>query len=280
MSTKMHVSKILHHIAESGPEAFEQPSTRRGIICNWMPKIVLAAAPLALSSLFNRAYGKTTDAISDALKQALTMERLLSSFYSTALTKPALFPVARPSDKQAIQLISANSDAHKSFLDTMLASVGASTADVPNTFDYTAGKGTNAGPFADVFTNYVTFLAVAQVLEDLSVRHYKGATATLMSNHDVLQGAFQVHSVKARHAAKIRQLRTENGHATIKPWITQAVSGIPNAAAQAPYAGESNTLQGGMDVSTVVSSNAATEAFDEPMGKDAVMAILVNFIKP
>jgi hypothetical protein len=278
----MNFANILNSIAESDPEIYERVSTRRRIIRNWMPKVTAATLPLALGALFNKAYGKTADAVLDTLKMALTLERLESSFYTEALKHPSLFPSGRPQDLMSIQLIQANESAHRTFVETMITSTGGSYADVPDTpnFDYTGGKGTGNGPFGDVFTNYVSFLSLSQAFEDLGVRAYKGGAPALMANHDVLQGALQVHSVEARHAAKLRQMRTENGFANIKPWITQASSGIVNPAAQAPYAGENNTLQAGIDVTTLgVSANAATEAFDEPLGKEAVMAIASMFIK-
>ncbi len=278
----MNFANILHSIAAADPEVYDRTSTRRRVIRNWMPKVALATLPMALGSLFQKAYGKDTDIIIDTLKLALTLERLESSFYAAALGQSNLFPVSRPQDLQAIQLIGANENAHRDFVEQTIKTLGGSTADVPNSFDYTGGKGSGAGPFSDVFSNYVTFLAVAQSFEETGVRAYKGGAPNLMSNNEVLTAALQLHSVEGRHAAKLRKMRTENGQASVKPWITQAISGIPNPAAQPTYAGEGNTLQGGVDVVAVsgLSSNAVTEAFDEPLGKDAVMAIAANFIKP
>jgi hypothetical protein len=280
----MNFTNILHGIAQSDPEIYERVSTRRRMIRNWMPRVTAATLPLAIGALFQKAYGKTSDIVIDTLKTALTLERLESSFYAKALSMSNLIPASRPQDKQAIQLIYANESAHRSFVELMITSTGGSFADVPDTanFDFTGGRGTNAGPFSDVFTNYVTFLSLSQVFEDLGVRAYKGAAPDLMGNHDVLQGALQVHSVEARHAAKLRQMRTEIGFANVKPWITQAVSGIPNPAAQPPYAGENNTLQAGIETAGLggISADGATEAFDEPLGRDAVMTIVSYFIKP
>lgn len=278
----MNFANILNSIAEADPEIYERTSTRRCIIRNWMPKAALATLPIVLGSLFKKAYGQTNETVIEVLRLALTLERLESSFYAAALGRANLFPAARPQDRQAIELIRANESAHTSFVETMIIAAGGSTAGVPATFDYTGGRGTNAGPFADVFTNYATFLGLSQSFEDLGVRAYKGGAPLLMTNNDVLQGALQVHSVEGRHAAKLRQMRAENGFATIKPWITGASSGIPIPAAQAPYAGEGNTQQGGLELAGMfgLSTATATEAFDEPLGKDAVMAIAVNFIKP
>src|ERR1051325_287299 len=98
----MNFANILNSIAESDPEIYERISTRRRAIRNWMPKVAIATLPFALGALFNKAYGKANDAVLDTLKRALTLERLESSFYATALTKSNLYPAGRPQDKQAI----------------------------------------------------------------------------------------------------------------------------------------------------------------------------------
>ncbi len=282
----MNFSNILNHIAEVDPEVYERTSSRRRVIRNWMPKLALATLPVALGSLFNKVYAKGSDDMVNiiaTLQLALTSERLEASFYAMGLSK-GVVPASRPTDLTAIQLIGANEEAHRKFVESTLLTIGGQPAvdAVPKNFDYTGGKGTNAGPFADVFTNYVTFLAVAQTFEDTGVRAYKGGAPMLMSDNTILQAALQIHSVEGRHAAKLRQLRAQNGQATVKPWITQATSGIPNPAAQPSYAGENNTLQGGFDMValTGLSADLITEAFDEPLGADAVKAIQSNFIAP
>ena len=54
----------------------------------------------------------------------------------------------------------------------------------------------------DVFSNYKTFLAVSQALEDTGVRAYKGQAGNLKSSDEILTVALQIHSVEARHAAQ------------------------------------------------------------------------------
>ena len=109
--------------------------------------------------------------------------------------------------------------------------------------------------------------AVAQAFEDTGVRAYKGQAGTLQSNDDILTAALQIHSVEARHASAVRRLRGQKG------WIVQDDTDI--AAVAAVYAGEDNVVQAGV---TLTASNAATEAFDEPLSKDAVLAIVAPFI--
>jgi len=59
----------------------------------------------------------------------------------------------------------------------------------PN-FDFTAGEA-----FADVFSNYQTFLAVAQAFEDTGVRAYEGQAGNSQSNGNILTVALQIPSV-------------------------------------------------------------------------------------
>jgi hypothetical protein len=110
-----------------------------------------------------------------------------------------------------------------------------------------------------------------------------------MSNNDVLTAALQIHSVEARHASHIRQMRKAIGtlvQGNVKPWITGKESNIvPNggsAAIQLSYNGEELATQAGVNIATTgsVSVDAATESFDEPLTKDQVLAIVDPFIVP
>lgn len=67
--------------------------------------------------------------------------------------------------------------------------------------DFTAG-----GKYADVFSNFDTFLTLSQTFEDLGVAAYKGQAGNLMANGDILTAALQIHSVEARHAAEVRRI--------------------------------------------------------------------------
>ena len=137
------------------------------------------------------------------------------------------------------------------------------------------------GPFKDAFTNYPLFLAVAQTFEDTGVRAYKGQAANLIANNDVLTAALQIHSVEARHASHIRQMRKAMG-ANVKPWITGKDTGGIGSLVQASYNGEENTMQAGVEIVNIngksISADAASEAFDEPLTKDQILAIVDPFI--
>ena len=71
-----------------------------------------------------------------------------------------------------------------------------SAAVKPPKADFTAG-----GKYADVFSNFKTFLTLSQTFEDLGVAAYKGQAGNLKSNGDILTAALRIHSAEARHAA-------------------------------------------------------------------------------
>src|SRR5690606_36759118 len=148
-------------------------------------------------------------------------------------------------------------------------------------YDFTA-----MGTFPTVFSNYATFLAVAQVLEDTGVRAYKGQAGVLKGEKVVLTAALGIHAVEARHAAKIRYMRRMNGVDTLKPRTTGGNDSGAGAAVNGNYGGatpESNVDQAGViitdlnGVSGKLSVNAATEAFDEALTKAEVLALVAPF---
>ena len=199
------------------------------------------------------------------LNFALTLEFLEAEFYETGLSSGGLLS---GDTRSVVEQISKHETAHVAFLTSTINALGGTPVTKPN-FDFTAG-----GTFADVFSNPVTFLALAQAFEDTGVRAYKGQAGNLVSNGDVLQAAVQIHSVEARHASEVRRLRGSKG------WITQAIN-TTAPAADAVYAGENNTTHLGVDAKTVVTVdvNALTEAYDEPLTMNEVLAIAALFIQ-
>jgi hypothetical protein len=124
-----------------------------------------------------------------------------------------------------------------------------------------------------IITN--VFLALSQAFEDTGVRAYKGQATNLIGSNEVLTAALQIHSVEARHASQVRRMRG------LKGWVTQDQrgAGMPEAT-QAVYDGEDNLMQGGVNVATIteVGSDGITEAYDEPLTKDEVVAIASLFL--
>lgn len=290
----MNVQNIISEIEKVDPEVYERLDSRRNAMKSFAKvsgKLALAAVPLALGSMFKKAYGRgnaTSATVLEVLQYALTLEYLEAEFYTMAVAAPGLndpMKLTGPG-RAAFITIRDHENAHVTFLRAAITGTGATPVAKP-IFDFTAGNGTMAGPFSgtnSVFINYDVLLAVAQVFEDTGVRAYKGGAGDLISNNDVLTAALRIHSVEARHAAHIRYMRQNRG-ANVKPWIVADQSGIGapfDAAVQPSYAGEAVTTQAGVNIVNIggqtVSAIAASEAFDEPLTMPQVLAIVDPFI--
>ena len=276
----MNFQNILSEIERIDPEIYERTSERRTAFKHFGDigkKFTLAALPFALGSIFQKAYGQTTTGAVGVLNFALQLEYLEANFYIKGVATPGLIPAG--ASLAAITTIRDHETAHVNFLKTAITAAGGTpVVFTASQFDFTA-----KGAFPDVFTNYNTFLAVAQAFEDTGVRAYKGQAGNLQgtANRGYLTAALQIHSVEGRHASHIRYMRQQLGVA-VKPWITGVVSGI-DARTNPVYAGEDVTVQGGVTitglagVSANISASAATEGFDEPLTKEQVVAIVTPF---
>ncbi len=226
-------------------------------------KAALVSLPFVLSSLLTKTAGakNTSATVVEVLNFALTLEFLESAFYQRGIS----MGVIAAGDAAVFNQIVQHEASHVITLRNTIISLAGTPVSQP-TFDFTAG-----GAFPDVFTNYATFLTVAQAFEDTGVRAYKGQAGNLMSNPGVLTAALQIHSVEARHASEVRRIRGQKG------WISNADGG---GAPASIYVREDNYVQGGVDVRTIssVSPQAITEAFDETLTMDEVLAIAGPFI--
>ncbi len=276
----MNFFNIISEIEKVDPEFQDRISPRRAAIKNitsFGSKVAVAALPFAVSTLFKKAYGQTaTVAVNDVLNYALKLEYLEAAFYNQGATAAALnIPSA---DKAYLTTAQNHENQHVAFLKQILGSAAVNAAAA---YDFTA-KGT----FPTVFTNYDTYLAVAQALEDTGVRAYKGQAPNLLGNQTVLSAALAIHSVEARHASAVRQIRRSRGATTTKPWISGSAT-VANdtgiSAVDGNYAGENNVNQGGVDItklpatSGTTSITAAIESFDEPLTMAQVVALVAPF---
>lgn len=277
----MNINNILNDIQQADPEFGERISHRRGILKSFGSKITAIALPLALGAMIKKAYGKTTDAVYDALAFALSLEYLEHEFYATAIDANTTSSFIPAEHLPGIQKILYDEKAHVDFLSGVLSEAGAPMPPKP-TYDFTGGYGAGNGPYVGTFSVYSKFLEQAQVFEDLGVRAYKGQVPNLMANDTFMRAALNIHSVEAKHAAHIRMIRNVPG---LMPWITAVNTGITtNNATQKIYAGEDMNAQSGIPLINIngfeISNESATEAFDEPFGRDQVTKILSEFIKP
>jgi hypothetical protein len=234
--------------------------------------LALGSVPIAIGALSKEAYGQTPTDVLDVLQFALLLEQLEADFYTRGVAASGLIPAA---DLPIFQAISAHETAHVAALKSLITSKGGTPGTAP-TFDYTAKgnvPGFNFGP-----TQYATFQVLAHAFEDTGVRAYKGQAGRLINDKAVLTAALTIHSVEARHASEIRRLRGKKG------WITQNSRDDLPAFTQGIYDGEENTTHAGVNFATTLGTSAnggtdaLTAAFDEPLTKAQVTAIIQPFL--
>ena len=269
--------------------------------------LALGSVPVALAALSRQAFAQLPANIKSVLDFALALEIFENEFYKAVLNKSssaaqnAVFATVRPTIPagvvQAAEQIQRHEEDHVSFL----LSVGATnvfnlTAD---SFNFTGNRSsTTPGPFALAGSDAGFLLFTAQLAEDTGVRAYKGQAGNLVSDATVLTAALRIHSVEARHAAKIRRARRSLAPTTLTTIkYSGTVQGDGTAAAAAPsnapagavaaanlvYAGENTTTQGTVNISAIANAGGATgasEAFDEPLTRAQVVAIVQPFFKP
>lgn len=287
----MNLLNIFSEIEKTDPEIYERLNSRRKVMQQFASisgKLALATVPLALSSMFNKAYGQVPASVTQVLNYALTLEYLEAEFYTKIVGSPG-YLTASSAAQGALTKIKDDEIKHVAFLKSVLGN----NAVAKPTFDFTGGKGSGTGPFAGYLDVYAVQLAMAQTFEDTGVRAYKGQAGNLQSDRTVLTAALNIHSVEARHASHIRQMRraldaaVPAGQKPLKPWITLNYSGITyspvaDGAIQLSYNGEENTSQAGVNIVGLGGSfndtKAASEGFDEPLTMEQVLAIVDPFI--
>jgi hypothetical protein len=264
--------------------------------------LALGSVPVALAALSRQAFAQQLPAdIKAILDFALNLEILENEFYkavlgtSTAANNTAFAPVRAlipQAVKDTVAQIQKHEAAHVAFLE---AAGATSTITVAN-LDFTGGRGSGTGPFAAATSNVNFLLAVAQLAEDTGVRAYKGQATGLIGNPTILTQALRIHSVEARHAAKIRRTRRAIGGGTTAVKYSGTVSGNGAAAAGVAspttevtatanlvYDGEGLTTQATVDIAAITNAGGATgasEAFDEPLTRAQVVAIVQPFFIP
>lgn len=311
----MNFFQIIDDIAKVDPEVYDRFDSRRAVFRNFLgygKKATATAVPLAVSALFSKAYGQTSalpQVVIDTLNLALQLEYLEKYYYQTALASNIL----NAEQTAAFTIILNDENLHIATLRGALQ--GSAIADPTRAgFDYTGSQSNRrpalfptlggASPTTGNFTSVTDFLAVGQQFVDTGVRAYKGGAANLITQKDILETALNIHSVEARHSARIRSFRRGGIQSATAPksWImpdeTTATPTLPNngvagaPAAVGPYAAgppaatypaENNVTQGTtpVKVQSLVpgggSATAGAEAFDEPLDAATVKAIAKNF---
>ena len=315
------VSDELHDIVDATTPGLlsRRAAVKRsaGLSAGTAAALALGSMPVALAALSREAGAQTlSTAVRQVLEFAFLLENLESEFYkavlgtsSSAAFNTAFNPVraqinalAEPTKTAVLNtftLISQHEVSHVNFLRTALGT--SAPTYTPASFDFTGARGAGNGPFARATTELQFLLAATQAFEDTGVRAYKGQAGNLLRDTTYLTAALGIHSVEARHAARVRRIRrlTNPGidalrySGTIRGTGAAAagVSNIANPPQQvvdgltAIYGGatpEGNTTQGGIDLTAIAASfgaaNAAQEAFDEPLTRAEVTAIVQPFV--
>lgn len=251
--------------ALENPDLLDTNGSRRDAVKQGSKAVLgaaLSAVPFGLAALTEDAFAQDglPQKVVDALNFALTLEYLEDEFYLSGLEASGLIP---SSDLPIFEQVSKHESAHVALLQGAL---GDQAVEKPS-FDFTAG-----GAF-DPFGDYPTFQVLAQGFEDTGVRAYKGQAPNLTEVGDVLTTALRIHSVEARHAARIRRLRGKKETITLDQTDVGALEPV--------YAGEEATTQAGASIPDIsgVSPEAASEAFDEFLARDQVLEIAGQFIE-
>ncbi|MDO7845327.1 ferritin-like domain-containing protein [Hymenobacter sp. M29] len=204
----MNFFQIIDQLAAVDPDVLDRFDSRRAVFSSLgsvAKRSALAATPLFLGALFQKAYAGTTSTPVDVLNYALTLELLEADFYRLFLAAGTL-PNATAT--AAITQIKKHEDAHVALLTRTIQAAGGT----PVTGTATTGIRFKPSAFP---STYAGQLRVAQLLEDTGVRAYKGRAAELVGT-TLLTTALQIHSVEARHAAHIRLMRGQ------LPWVNSA----------------------------------------------------------
>ena len=259
------------------PEMMEPILSRRDAISRGasasskvMAALALGSIPIALGALARDVYGQAPSDVLDVLQFALTLEYLEAEFYTRGVAASGMIPA---SDVTIFTTIRNHENTHVTALQGLITGKGATPVAKP-AFDFTA-KGNVAG-FNFGASQYATFQVLAHAFEDTGVRAYKGQAGRLINDKAILTAALTIHSVEARHASEVRRLRGKKG------WITGSSRDDLPAFTQGIYEGEDNVTQAGLDITALGTGNGGTagltEAFDEPLTKAQVLAIVTPFL--
>ena len=272
----MKLLSFLDRLAASPSAAGNAP--RRALL-QQAGRTALAALPLGLGATQPIAARTKTTAY-DAIVQLLQFERLQLAYYTRALAATGLIPTAQTAD---FQRMLGHQTQHAAFLQKALQDTGALVPAVP-AFDFSGRKNVATNPvlFPNVLSSYDDFLALAQELEDLSVRLYTTYAFVNANDGQFSKILLSMLAVEGEHSAHVRGLRRNRG-AAVKTWPSSADAPIPRptgaqALTAAANEGENTTTQLAAAGVPLVFSNflsvfklsfvpdaSVAEAFDEPV---------------
>ncbi|SFQ19300.1 ferritin-like domain-containing protein [Hymenobacter arizonensis] len=290
----MNILNLLSDIEKVDPEVFDRLDSRRRVfqhLSGLGGKLAAAAVPLALGAVLNKAYAGATAtqaSVLEVLNYALLLEHLEANFYNLGMVNTSITGGLSANNVKALNTIRADENNHVIFLRGVISAAPFSSTPVNpavSDFDYTGAQGgARAALFPDVLSNAATFLAVAQALEDTGVRAYKGSATDLMANKTVLEAALNIHSVEARHAARLRTMR-RGGALTDRASLVAAVPGSASTSpkswvtgrdANGPAPGKTDAVYGPGTPATGTAATIFFPAEDNLTQASANIATLLN----
>ena len=119
----MNFFQIIDQLSEVDPDVLDRFDSRRAVFSS-LGKVArnsaLAATPLFLSALFQKAYAGTTATATDILQYALTLELLEQDFYKKVIAA-APFAGTTAVNQAAIRQIKKHEDSHVALLNTAIS---------------------------------------------------------------------------------------------------------------------------------------------------------------
>ena len=218
----------------------------------------------------------TTDAV-EVLNYALVLEHLEAEFYATGLDTDGLIPAR---DREVFATLASHERTHVEYLSQVLGG----QADAKPTFDFSAG-----GAF-DPFADYHDYRVLSVAFEDTGVRAYKGqaiaeAARPLLKSPALLTKALTIHSVEARHAARVRQLLGfeswfPGAFPDGPPLVKDVYATDPSLARKTPAFDVQTINPFGVTLESAsgLGADRIQESFDDPLGMAAVRRIASLFI--
>lgn len=267
------------------------PAAPRRTLLAQLSRAAVAALPLGLGAILPAA-ADTLDTPYDVVTQLLLLERLQLALYTQALAAPGLIPTAQTADFQRIR---GHQEQHVALFAQALQGGGAIVPTAP-TFDFSGRRNVASNPvlFPNALTNYDSFLALAQQVEDLGVRLYQTQAFAITSDSRLVKAVLRQHAVEAQHSAHVRGLRRSRG-TVVENWPSEEDSAIAQPAGaqaltDAATGGEANFVQNrsaGVPIpfasfllirdNAAVRDSSLAEAFDEPVSTAVAQAALNLF---
>ena len=201
----MHQSKAhAYHqsLTSALSEAQTHASSRRSIV----RRSLLAAGGATVVSLsgpsvfgLRSAMAQTFNGPVDVLNYALTLEHLEYTFYRTFNEEFSGADIEAAgygaNVRGRLESIEAHEGAHVDALVSVINSLG--------------GTPVSEAMYSFGVTDVDSFIATAQVLENLGTGAYTGAAQFLIENDDLLTAALTIHGVEARHASYLNVLNDD-----------------------------------------------------------------------